>query len=397
MEIVARFLTVLLALAIPVAFAGNKQYGVAVVTYLVFAFFAMSASVNLAFEFCLASVAILLVLRKLHARPKLVVAILSLWTLALPIVGMRSGAREYRERHAKYPIETLIERLAYESLHATAETSAEHKTQNDSAVASRDWIREFDVPHWAQQRHDALERLHTQTFSQFVSAFGFGASRMTAIQNHLISYDPWTSPPETFPDRPRGLELPTAINDPRQAIDIKEIRKGDPLPRQLEVVHQFTSDVASAYVPSRRQAAGFRAHRLVQTPALHGDSPDKWQISRLDLVSLLKFESPRVYLSEHLPRMEELRNAETRPVDHFEQRALEQLRDGEDIVVGQQLNTIRMVGAVRAARQCLDCHSVRQGDLLGAFSYLLDRKQPIPPPKVEGKPVSMIWKRAQDS
>ena len=98
----------------------------------------------------------------------------------------------------------------------------------------------------------------------------------------------------------------------------------------------------------------------------------------------------RVYLSEHLPRMDELRNAETRALDEFEQRALPQLHDGEDTVVEQGLNQIRMLGSVRAAKQCLDCHSVRRGDLLGAFSYLLDRKQPISPPKVDGQPVSML-------
>ena len=95
--------------------------------------------------------------------------------------------------------------------------------------------------------------------------------------------------------------------------------------------------------------------------------------------------------------MDELRNAETRLVDDFEQRALTQLRNGEDIVLDQQLNTIRLVGAVRAAKQCLDCHSVRRGELLGAFSYLLDRKQPIPPPKVESKPVSMTRRPSHDS
>ena len=101
-------------------------------------------------------------------------------------------------------------------------------------------------------------------------------------------------------------------------------------------------------------------------------------MSHLDLVSLLKFAEPRVYLSDHLPRMDELRNAKTRALNEFEQQALPQLRNGEDIVVDQQLNTIHMMGAVRAAKQCLDCHSVRRGELLGAFSYLLDRKKPIP-------------------
>ena len=95
--------------------------------------------------------------------------------------------------------------------------------------------------------------------------------------------------------------------------------------------------------------------------------------------------------------MDYLNSNSTRQLDTFEQESLRQLRGGEEIVIEHELNHIRMVGAIRAAKQCLDCHSVRRGELLGAFSYLLDRKQPIPPPKVEGKPVSMTRKRSQDS
>jgi hypothetical protein len=36
-----------------------------------------------------------------------------------------------------------------------------------------------------------------------------------------------------------------------------------------------------------------------------------------------------------------------------------------------------MFGAVRAAKQCLKCHFVQRGELLGAFSYVLDRTMPI--------------------
>ncbi len=386
MEIVTTLLLVFVISAVPIAFAGSKHYWIAVVLYLFFAFIAMSARMNLALGFFLASVAILIFLRTRQVRTKLVIRIMSLWTLALPVSGMLTGAREYRELQAKYPMESLSERLAYESRHPKSEMSADQ----DIRAASQVWHRDPDESQRAERRYNALKEFHSLTFSQFVSAFGFGVSRMTEIQRHFINYQPPEPPPlDSFPKRPQQQDPPTAIKNPLLAKNIDAVQQRIPLPSQLEVVQQFTWDSAWAYVPSGQQAAGFRAHRLIQVPALHGDSPDDWQISRLDLVSLLKFDSPRVYLSEHLPRMEELRNAETRPVDEFEQRALEQLRGGEDIVVDQQHNSIRMVGAVRAATQCLDCHSVRRGELLGAFSYLLDRKHPLPPPKSEAKPVSM--------
>lgn len=390
MEIATTLLIVFAISAVPIAFAGSKHYWIAVVLYLFLAFIAMSAMMNLALGFFLASLAILILLRTRPLRTSRVISIMTLWTFALPVAGMFSGAREFRELREKYPMESLSERLAYEPLRFDSEKSEDVYAQENIPTVPPVWHRDPDDSLRAERRQKVLKDFHSLTFSQFVSNFGFGASRMTEIQRHFINYEPSEAPPmEPFPQRPRQHDPPTAIQNPLLTNNLEDAHKLGALPSQLEVVQQFTSDLAWAYVSSRQQAAGFRAHRMIQVPALHGDAPDDWQISRLDLVSLLKFDSPRVYLSEHLPRMDELRNAETRPVNEFEQRGLEQLHGGEDIVVDQQLNTIRMVGAVRAAKQCLDCHSVRRGDLLGAFSYLLDRKRPLPPPKVEAKPVSM--------
>jgi hypothetical protein len=47
------------------------------------------------------------------------------------------------------------------------------------------------------------------------------------------------------------------------------------------------------------------------------------------------------------------------------------LSHGEQLVVDEQPGEVRMLGAVRAAKQCLDCHEVPRGELLGAFSYRL--------------------------
>ena len=33
--------------------------------------------------------------------------------------------------------------------------------------------------------------------------------------------------------------------------------------------------------------------------------------------------------------------------------------------------TLRMLGAIRAANQCVACHAAERGQLLGAFSYTL--------------------------
>jgi hypothetical protein len=75
--------------------------------------------------------------------------------------------------------------------------------------------------------------------------------------------------------------------------------------------------------------------------------------------------------------MEELRTAKTRKLAEFESGALSQLQAGEDIVIDSRLNQIHMLGAIRAAKRCLDCHQVHHGELLGAFSYDIVRQTPI--------------------
>ena len=41
-------------------------------------------------------------------------------------------------------------------------------------------------------------------------------------------------------------------------------------------------------------------------------------------------------------------------------------------------NRIRMVGSLRAGKDCMECHSIRRGELLGAFSYELVPPRPMP-------------------
>lgn len=322
-------------------------------------------------------------------------------TLMCAVLGMGVNLKfqfdEYQKvmgLRADFPIVSLADRLAYEPPFATQETSEialPESTRHRLESLENDW----EDRRWTL-RPQLLQQLHDDNYRAFVVAEGFGVLRMIRPNRYLLEIR--EKPLDPLPPRPQQVDPATAIQSPILAATER---------RDLTttLTGQFESDVKSflnperiGFVKSRQVAAGFESHAMTHSPnqALPMEMSG-WQISRLDLVSLLKFAEPRVYLSEHLPRMEELRNAETRPVDDFEQRALEQLRDGEEIVVDQQLNTIRMVGAVRAAKQCLDCHSVRRGDLLGAFSYLLDRKQPIPPPKVEAKPVSMTRRPSHDS
>ena len=71
--------------------------------------------------------------------------------------------------------------------------------------------------------------------------------------------------------------------------------------------------------------------------------------------------------------MKQLAGLPTRLLDEFEAGAIDQLRDGEELIVRGNSASLRMVGSIRAAYQCLECHQVPRGTLLGAFSYRLSR------------------------
>ena len=65
---------------------------------------------------------------------------------------------------------------------------------------------------------------------------------------------------------------------------------------------------------------------------------------------------------------------ETRPLVPFEKKALTALKAGDDLVTESSGDRIRMMGSLRAAKQCLQCHDAKRGDLLGAFSWDLQRQ-----------------------
>jgi hypothetical protein len=133
---------------------------------------------------------------------------------------------------------------------------------------------------------------------------------------------------------------------------------------------------------------GFQPHGFRTPPAT--PTADGWRLTKLELVSLFKHDPPAVYVSDHLPRMQDLSSdaAPTRPLDAFETESLKGLLDGETVVAGESKSRLRMLGGLRAVWQCTECHSVGEGHLLGAFSYEFRRKSVLPPePRQTPKPI----------
>jgi hypothetical protein len=154
----------------------------------------------------------------------------------------------------------------------------------------------------------------------------------------------------------------------------------------------FLTVTAWGVVQGKKQAAGFEGHafrhlpKLVEPRASNDDprppEPDPkhpWHVTRLELVSLLTNDKPQVYVSNRLPKMTALARAKVRDLSEFEEQSLKTLQAGDELAADATLNRIRMLGAVRASKQCLECHDARRGDLLGAFSYELRRDPPVKP------------------
>lgn len=218
-------------------------------------------------------------------------------------------------------------------------------------------------------RNFALKRLHEQSVDSFVNAPGFGVGRMSAMEpdKQTLTDGLRENAPVPQPDYlkpfvpPRGplTEKPPDWNPTRMG----RMHDGG--------VIDFVNARNFGFVKDRQHVAGFQRHGMTKVPAAEASA---WTVARVDLVGLVIHEAPVAYVSANLPRMDELREAPTRPLDAFETEALESLKAGEDLFTRGTEDAARLVGAIRATKQCVACHGGSRGDLLGAFSYGLRRE-----------------------
>ena len=100
----------------------------------------------------------------------------------------------------------------------------------------------------------------------------------------------------------------------------------------------------------------------------HSAESPELELSRLELVSLLKFDTPRVYVSnQNLPQLDQSHKAPTRALNPFETAALALLEKGEDFVFNEHGPHILAFGSLRAGTECLKCHEVQRGGLVGGL------------------------------
>ncbi len=217
--------------------------------------------------------------------------------------------REYVRLRARYPYESMEARLP-------ALRPDERIAPPEARALSRLERLESEIGDDRRSfRESQLQILHERAVSLFLNSPGFGASRMFRPSERGLASgireDPIVSQPG-----PRGSSRwsPGDFDSP-QGADLGVLGG-----MHLDSVKDFVFAPGFGYFKDRRHVAGFLPHRISQVPAAIDRSPRaniavpiaRWRVRTLELVGMLLHETPVVYVSEHLPRMAELR---ARPLD----------------------------------------------------------------------------------
>jgi hypothetical protein len=316
----------------------------------------------------------------------------SSWLIATaeeqPTKPTRFTAEDVAKMKERFAYQSLADRLTNER--RMRDTSAPPLSQEAKAA-----LDACDTPptngdemsiHWflkffSMPRVESIQLVHQEAVDEFIKRDGFGRSRvMPAGPAYLVQKKPEPIKFESAAplSSEHALDKPLSLSAEMPPSTLQKYK----LPERPTLLdfHATNQDEFAMYgsfgdVKSVESVAGFEPHRFWNAPGMH--DLNRWKIVRLELVSLLKHDTPVVYESEHLPQVSELDDAKTRPLTTFEAGALDTLRAGEELTAQTNGNLIEMVGAIRASNDCMKCHDVPRGTLLGAFSYQLQRDPPI--------------------
>ncbi len=284
-------------------------------------------------------------------------------------IPIRSHLQRLRTLRTQFPPISILNRLKYErdrpnsapaELLALSPTVTTRLNQEEKLIAKGNHLR------------TRFQRLHDEAYERFIRSTGFGFYRMAPLRLELYERAPLRDISlkdrnETLEDGWWGIE----DTPPHQGADaVHAMSRND-----------FLDANGFGFVrPSLLEAVGFIEHAFHYPPNAN-ITESKWEVTQLELISLRRYPEPRVYVLDHLPRMDPLArdDVRTRPLDEFERSALPRLASEEDTVIVSSGETYRMVGSLRAAYQCLECHQGQRGELLGAFTYVIRAISPTLP------------------
>lgn len=299
--------------------------------------------------------------RKLYLPLSCVATLLAYGVVFVPYIEQRRETIQLRE---EYPYESFEKRMPSRPKLESAEPKDLNYLGDLEDVIDRDTNERY-----RNSRSASLRSLHERSVEDFVNSAGFGNGRMGGMivppSADSLKHDSRDAIPQ--PDYLNPYVPPTGVpTDIVESWDEGKMRQF-----HAESAVDFLNPKGFGYFKNRKEVAGFLSHGMSKVQA----APAPWLIARIELIGVVIHAKPVAYLSANLPRMDELRKAPTRPLDAFETIALEELRKGEDLYARGAADKARMVGAIRATKQCLECHGASRGDLLGAFSYGFRREE----------------------
>jgi hypothetical protein len=329
-----------------------------------------------------------------------------------PLSEPLPSATELRKR---FPVVSVSKRLEYEAPRRQAREPSLPVLTDASTRQLAELERRYSENSALNVRAESLRLLHSNEVEKFMKAEGFGMMRMMEMKPspQLLEYPEPEAVPLAAGSADNFLDQPVAtVRLPEKGVLEEGGGAWTPSRENLNAFHLqdlqlfFAGPWSLGWIKDREHVAGFVAHGFGFMPELmhpefhivppappdrtepRESHPARWKIGRLQLVSLFKFDEPAVYVSENLPRMKDVVKATTRPLTDFERQALASLEAGEDLVSVAATNDIFLVGAVRAVQQCTECHAARRGELLGAFSYRLQRSPPLKVPARGARPTT---------
>jgi len=201
----------------------------------------------------------------------------------------------------------------------------------------------------SQVLEGALERLHGEALAHFHADPKNGYARMPPVFEKVVKE--WKTPWFSSGELDRQEEIPF----------VKDMQ------------HIHDSSVKNFLSPRTLEPkTDARSFAIVRDESKYDRSKKVWEAKSIDLIGLVKSDTPVVYLSEKVAEWDGHGEVPTRPVDEFELAGLHALAKGDNLFGRTRDGVIRLLGAVRAETSCIACHEDKQvGDLLGAFSYVV--------------------------